>query len=162
MSENKVDLNKYYDKVLGFIKELKPEIIHENKKDYQIVIPLTYKFSNGEKIVLNVDTRLSDKWIETKCLLLINEAIPNNPEIEHLLHKKLLQANFRYAEVTYSLDNEGNVYAEADMPLETDWLNFKSEYISIIFAIDLLFNKIIPEIPKEIKKIDTYNKKLYT
>ncbi|MHA1309315.1 MAG: hypothetical protein ACTSQO_00180 [Candidatus Helarchaeota archaeon] len=162
MTEKNVDLEKIYDKVLGFIKDLNPPTIEEHRDKYQIISPFKYEFPDKKVINFLVDTRIGSKWIETKCLLLFKKSISDMLEIEPILHKKILEANFNYAEITFSIDNEGNIYAEADQPLDTDFANFKSEYGSIVFAIDLFFNKIIPSISNEIKKVDTYNSPIYT
>ncbi|TFF89229.1 MAG: hypothetical protein EU549_01325 [Promethearchaeota archaeon] len=162
MSENEVNLDEIYDKVLEFLNDLKPPTIHEFKEDYKIIIPFKYKFPNNETVTLNVDARLSKKWIQIKCLILLNEYLPDIAGLEERLHKEMLYANFMFAEVTYSIDKQGNIFAEADLPLDTDYNNFKSEFVSIVFAIDNFFKEIIPNVSEEIKKEDTYNSSMYT
>ncbi|MBD3230394.1 MAG: hypothetical protein GF329_19600 [Candidatus Lokiarchaeota archaeon] len=165
MSENEdvnVDLDEVYDKVLGFIKTLKPPKIHEFKEDYKIVIPFNYKFPNNETITLNVDARLSKRWIQIKALIILKQSLPDMENLEQALHKKMLQDNFKFAEVTYSIDDTGNIFAEADMPVNTDFNNFKSEFVSIVFALDNFFKNIIPSVSKEIKSKDTYESSMYT
>ena len=161
-NEKKVNLDEVYDRVIQFMNDLKPPAIHEYKQDYKIIIPFKYTFPNNETITLNVDTRLGNKWIEIKCFLLSQKSLPKTPDLEFLLHKKLLQANFNFAEVCYSLDDDGNIFAEADMPVDTDFVNFKSEFVSIVFAIEQIYQKIIPSVSEEIRKDDTYKKAMYT
>lgn len=157
-----VDLDEIYDLVLNFLKDLKPPNIHEFQDDHKIIIPFTYTFPNKENITLNVDTRMDEKWVQIKCLLMLSKNIPDIPDLEETLHKKLLQANFNFAEVTYSLDDENNIFSEADMPIDTDFTNFKSEFVSVVFAIDYFFKNIVPGVSEEIKKDDTYKSAMYT
>ncbi|MHA1269137.1 MAG: hypothetical protein ACTSPY_05060 [Candidatus Helarchaeota archaeon] len=162
MIETEENIDKTYDKILEFVKELKPPTIHEYRDKYKIIIPYVFEFKNKETITLLVDTRIGKKWVEIKCLLLMKKVLPKIPQLENILHEKLLQANFNYAEVTYSIDSEGNVFAEADMPVKTDIINFKSEFVSILFAIENFFNQIIPSVSNEIKKVDTYEPNMFT
>jgi hypothetical protein len=105
---------------------------------------------------------MDEKWVQIKCLLMLSKNIPDIPDLEETLHRKLLQANFNFAEVTYSLDEENNIFSEADMPIDTDFTNFKSEFVSVVFAIDYFFKNIVPEVSTEIKKDDTYKSAMYT
>jgi len=162
MSEKEKNLTEIFNKIVIFLKDLNPPAIHEYRDKNKIVIPFEYVFSNNERITLNVDARINEKWILIKCLLMLAKNLPPVVNLEPILHRKLLQANFEFVEVTYSLDEYGNIFVEVDMPHETDFVNFKSEFVSIVFGIEQFFKKIIPSISDQIKRENTYKKSIYT
>ena len=77
------------------------------------------------------------------------------------LYQKLLEANFALNEVTFSLSPGGDVFVEADMPIDTDYLNFESEYGSIEFGVEYFLTEIMPDL-NEMNVKNTYNPALYT
>ncbi len=92
-------------------------------------------------------------WIFVKCCIILKKSIPQNKLFD--LYQKLLYANYLYAELTFSVDEEGNVYAESDMPSEADFENFKSEFSSIFVVLVHFFTKIFPELDLIVSKQDT-------
>ena len=137
------------------VKEIKEKIPKR-----LIEVPLKIDLTSGETLELTVKIITSKSgWLKIKCLLMFNDSIPESSEIIQSLWEKLLQANFEYPELTYSLDLERDVFVETDMPTNTTFENFKSEYDnSIYFGALQYFNKILPEINAEIKKTDTFER----
>ena len=155
MSDAKA-ITKNYDRVKKYLKKLNVEEIIEYRAKNAISMPLPITFPSGETILLAVTTIISSKWIQTKCLLVFKGDIPDF--IFHAICVEMLKYNFIYNELTYSLDNEGNFFVEADMPSASDYDNFEAEYQSIIFGAEKFFYEIIPKIAFDIKRQSTYSR----
>ncbi len=119
---------------------------------YPLVIP---KHSAGEEnLELEANIVFDAKWIQVKLLLLRGSEIPKS--VEKSLYRELLLGNFNLNEVTYSLSSEGDVFVEADMPVDTSYVNFESEYGSIEFGADYFLTEIIPKLQETIS-LATYS-----
>jgi len=156
---SKVNINECHEKIKGFLKRLGTTEFKEDLEQHTIDVPLKLEFKSGDSIELN--TRIlttNEGWILIKCLLMFNDTIPPDPEIHEELWSKLLQGNFEYPEVTYSLDREYNIFVETDMPVGTTFENFESEYNSIRFGAINYFTKILPKINAEIQRVDTFER----
>lgn len=157
---SKVSLEEYYEKIKGFLKRLEITEFKENPEKHTIDVPLTLEFdSSDEPIELNTRILLTKEgWILIKCLLMFNDQIPQDAKLTHTLWGVLLQGNFEYPEVTYSLDHEYNVFVETDMPLDTTYENFKSEYDSISFGALNYFTEIVPKVDPQIERVNTFER----
>lgn len=58
------------------------------------------------------------------------------------IYKECLVANFVFDEVTFSADPSGSLWAEVDVPVQSDELTFKLEVESIATAIEYFVTKI--------------------
>ncbi|MHC1590770.1 MAG: hypothetical protein ACXQS8_01675 [Candidatus Helarchaeales archaeon] len=155
----KLPLEQYHEKIKDFLLRLGVKEYKEDLEQHTIDVPLKIEFDPGESIELNNRILLTEEgWILIKCLLTFNDMIPPDPEIRKNLWAKLLQSNFKYPEVTYSLDGEYNVFIETDMPLETDFINFESEYKSILVGALNYFSEVLPSIGTDIEKVDTFER----
>jgi len=79
----------------------------------------------------------ADKWIHVAVLLLRPEEIPQESKEE--LYGFLLRENWMLDDVTYSMDEKGNLYSENDIPQQTNLENFKSELDAVIFGLERFF-----------------------
>ncbi len=151
---------KIHEKIKNFLIKMGVKEIKEKISQHLIEVPLKIDLSSSESLELTSKLTITDnEWLKIKCLLMFNDSIPENQETMSMLYEKLLQANYEYPELTYSLDLERNVFVETDMPINTTFDNFKSEYEnSIIFGVSEYFNNILPEIKGEIKKTDTFER----
>ena len=150
---------KNLEKVKKFLKKLNYKEIIENQARFYIDMPMNLDFKDGKipPIKLLVRTIVNENWILAKCLIMYKNVIPKDPALYCKLCEELLKANFLLNEVTYSIDpEEGNIYVETDMPANTEFENFKSEFNSIMFGILEFFNNILPKVGQEIKKESTY------
>ncbi|MFW9786701.1 MAG: hypothetical protein ACFFE2_05715 [Candidatus Thorarchaeota archaeon] len=79
----------------------------------------------------------ADRWIHVAVLLLKPEEIPQ--EYREELYGLLLRENWMLDDVTYSMDENGNLYSENDIPELTNLENFKSELDAVIFGLERFF-----------------------
>ncbi|MHA1299488.1 MAG: hypothetical protein ACTSO9_08655 [Candidatus Helarchaeota archaeon] len=155
-------LKENYKKVKDFLVRvgIKEQNIIENEEENSFEIPLTVEFKNSEPIILKTKILVTEKWIFSKCLIMFGDKIPSGA-IKMLLYQEMLRANFDLAEVTFSLDQVGNIYIETDMPVETNFENFQTEFQSVPFGVLHFFNFIGPKISSEIKRLDTFDRHMY-
>ncbi len=126
-----------------------------------LIIPykLMFKGPKGElPLVFEVKMMIIKKWINIKLMLMRHEEVPLN--LKPTLHEKLLNANFDLNEVTYSVSQQGDVFVEADMPTNTDYTNFQSEYGSIEFGVIHFLKEILPKLTN-VQAKGTYKESLY-
>ncbi|NHI92801.1 MAG: hypothetical protein EAX96_09900 [Candidatus Lokiarchaeota archaeon] len=153
---------QHFDRIRGYLEKLKIEEIIEDQEKYVIDIPFPFEFISGEKIALLIRFFIMEKWILTKCLILLAKQIPKN--LQNSIMKSLLQSNFQYPEVTFSMDLESNIYLEIDMIPSINFKTFESEFKSIHFGIKHFYNVIISNIDKKMSKQNTFKefKMLYS
>ena len=152
-------MGKNLDLVKKFLKKLEYKEVIENRHRFYVDMPLDLDLKGPDAttpLKLLVRTVVNENWIMAKCLIMYKNVIPEE-SIYYKILEELLKANFQLNEVTYSIDpNEGNIFIEADMPADTSFENFKSEYNSILFGVLEFFNNILPAVGKEIRKENTY------
>ena len=149
----------YLEKIKNFLRKLGINEIIEKTEENIIFVPLELEFNPNHRLELTNRIEITkDGWIIIKCMLMFNYVIPPEPKIYRSLWKKLLQVNYHYPEITYSLDDDANIYAETDMPVDTTFENFQSEYRSIKQGALNYFNNILPTIDAEIKKVNTFER----
>ncbi len=121
---------------------------------------LVYTTPQGQTLTLVFEVKILilEKWINIKLLLMRHEEVP--PNLRPVLNEGLLVANFLLNEVTYSLSRQGDIVVETDMPINTDYVNFRSEYGSIVFGTEYFLKEILPKIAN-LQAKDTYQPKLY-
>ena len=74
-------------------------------------------------------------------------------ELVAVVHANLLLANFNLNEVTYSIDPEGNIYSENDLPVDSDLITFKSELGAVVFGYQYFYEQLAPQIGGPIEKM---------
>ena len=160
------ELLKTHDQIREYLLKLDFKQITEDRENFTYELPLEVNFDSGEQINLKTRIVITPIWIFCKCCVLFYTSIPKEPQSAFInLMEEMLHANFLYSELTYSLDEERNVYAECDMPrIGLNFENFESEFNSIFFGVLHLYNEIIPKLAQSIEKIDTFNrcKDMYT
>lgn len=82
----------------------------------------------------------ADKWIHVAVLLLRPEEVPS--ENKEDLYGFLLRENWMLDDVTYSMDEKGNLYSENDIPEQTNLENFKSELDAVVFGLERFFTNV--------------------
>ncbi|NHI93554.1 MAG: hypothetical protein EAX96_13790 [Candidatus Lokiarchaeota archaeon] len=164
MSNNDdIDLATLHEKIKGFLKEINAEIIKEDIEDHFIDVPIDVIFSSDDKLKLMCRILITEEWFHFKCLLMFHESLPQKPDDRIALWEELLVANFNFPELTYSIDEEKNVFVEADMPASTTLDYFILEFSSIALGIDHFYNELIPKLNEQINKENTADPaRLYT
>ncbi len=74
-----------------------------------------------------------DGWIQILAPLVKAEHVL--PQIRENLYAELLKENWRLDDVTYSMDEEGNLYAENDVPAHSNLGNFLTELNAVVYAV---------------------------
>ena len=116
------------------------------KKDNEFFLIQGYKKA---RFFIKID--YSEDWIKTYCLVLPAELIDDYKRFP--LYTELLLQNKIESDLTYSIDEEGNVYSENDCPASANYESFKSEYKMAIKGIHIILEKICPKI--ELTLVDT-------
>jgi hypothetical protein len=93
----------------------------------------------GTNFEIRVTIR-ADKWIHVAVLLLRPEEVP--AESKEDLYGFLLRENWMLDDVTYSMDEKGNLYSENDIPEQTNLGNFKSELDAVVFGLERFFTNV--------------------
>ncbi len=125
-----------------------------------LIVPYKYVNKSDDNNALLFEAKLTilRKWINVKLMIIRNEEIPKKMRLP--LYDKLLKANFDLNEVTYSMSQSGDIFVEADLPVNTDYNNFESEYGSVEFGVDFFLTEVVPSL-NEISVTDTFNESLY-
>ncbi len=79
----------------------------------------------------------ADKWIHVAVRLLRPDEIPDKCKLE--LYDYLLRENWMLDDVTYSMDEKGNLYSENDIPEQTNYENFRSELDAVILGLERFY-----------------------
>lgn len=126
-------------KVEKWLKNMKLKGIAKDEEKSMLMV----SFSLSEKVFL-VQTHVSEDWINIKALVAITTDIS---QVERgNLYYACLFANFTLHEVTFSADQSGNIWVEADMPIDTIEDNFIVEFRSVVAGIQYFINEIAPKI----------------
>jgi hypothetical protein len=91
-----------------------------------------------------------DTWIKVLALIVENDKIPKD------MHLALLQENWNLFEVTYSMDQYGNLFSENDLPQTTNYDNFVSEFQAVIYGVKHFFDEVAPKF--RLKAAGTYDR----
>lgn len=155
MKTNKKNVRlQHLDRIRGYLETLNVNEIIENREKFVIDIPFQFKFKSEEEIELLIRFFIVENWILTKCLILLAKQIPK--KLQNTIMKSLLQSNFQYPEVTFSMDLESNIYLEIDMIPSISFKTFESEFKSIPFGIKHFYEEILQKIDKNVKLSNTY------
>ncbi len=125
----------------------------------QVVVPYRVTDATGNDLKLESRLVVAGDWLKVKVLLLEDAEIPERLRLR--LYEELLLANFDLNEVTFSLSPEGDVFVEADMPLDSTYENFESEYGAVEYGIDYFLKEICMSLQEcmDIVLKNTYNPK---
>lgn len=82
----------------------------------------------------------ADRWILVAVRLLDAERI--TPDIREELFAFLLQENYMLDDVTYSMDEKGNIYSENDIPEQASLDDFRSEFDAVVFGMKRFFDNV--------------------
>ena len=126
------------EKVKGWLDELNLNYF-VSQNGTEIMLP--YKI---DERTFNVRIVVAPEWMQLFCMILAANEVPQ--ELVGAIHANLLLANFNLNEVTYSIDPEGNIYSENDIPVDSDLVTFKSELGAVVFGYQYFYEQIAPKI----------------
>ncbi|MHA1504617.1 MAG: YbjN domain-containing protein, partial [Candidatus Heimdallarchaeota archaeon] len=121
------------EKVKGWLDELNLNYF-VSQSGSEIMLP--YKI---DERTFNVRIVVAQEWMQLFCQVLQANEVPQN--LVSVIHANLLLANFNLNEVTFSIDPEGNIYSENDIPVDADIVTFKSELGAVVFGYQYFFEK---------------------
>ena len=151
--------DKHLEKIKTFLKMMEINEIIEKPDESIIDVPLKLDLQPNESLELTNRIFITKEgWILIKCLLMFSHDIPEDPKVIKSLWGNLLQGNFDYPEITYSLDKECNIFVETDMLVTTTFENFQCEYNSLKEGALNYFDQILPNIDGEFKKGNTFER----
>jgi hypothetical protein len=111
--------------------------------NYRVIDDKIILFYNLEGIRFSVIITIGSKWIRIAALIIRSEDVPSQHKEQ--LFKELLQQNWLLNDVTYSVDPNGAVFSENDMPLGANFESFQSEFGAVIYGVTNFFVKIGPK-----------------
>ena len=133
------------EKVKGWLDELNLNYF-VSQSGSEIMLP--YKI---DERTFNVRIVVAQEWMQLFCQVLQANEVPQ--ELVGAIHANLLLANFNLNEVTFSIDPEGNIYSENDIPVESDLVTFKSELGAVVFGYQYFFEQLAPKIGGAVEKM---------
>ncbi|MFX0050677.1 MAG: YbjN domain-containing protein [Candidatus Hodarchaeota archaeon] len=113
--------------------ELKFKVLHDN-------IVILY---DVEGIRFAVIINIMGNWIQIAASMVHNDEIPKEKREEILAD--LLKQNWELKDVTYSIDPKGSLFSQNDIPLDSNFNNFKSEFGAVVYGVTHFFNSIGPK-----------------
>lgn len=96
-----------------------------------------------EGIRFAVNVNIMGNWIQIAASIVHSTDIPIEKR-EDLL-ADLLKQNWILNDVTYSIDPNGSIFSENDIPLESNFENFRSEFGAVVCGVTNFFNSIGPK-----------------
>ncbi len=127
-----------FDEIGDWLEKMKLKFKLDKKKMTFSII-----YNEGGK---NWDIRLfvGKQWYQVAAQIIKGSNVPEDNNKRLLIYQKLLQANFKLNEVTFSMDRDGNIYSENDIPKESNFENFRSEFTAVPFGIRYWLENIVP------------------
>ena len=132
------------EKVAKWLEQMNLKIIHVEDESRII---LNYQITD---YMFQVQLLSSESWINAKALVANTKDLSENELLQ--LYRSVLIANWELNEVTFSVDpDNGNIWCETDMPVDTTFENFQVELTSIPFGIKHFLDKIAPTLSFEVR-----------
>ena len=123
-----------YDHTVEFLTKMGAKFIEKQETQTLILAHLIHNKYYHVNIVCE------PKWIYTYVLIMNGLDIPEEKKKD--IFRELLILNKQEKDLTFSLDEEDNIYSENDSPYNTDYEAFKSEYIMTVKGIELFIEKV--------------------
>lgn len=137
-------MTELIEKVAKWLEQMNLKIIRVEDESRIIV---NYQITD---YVFQVQLLSSDSWINAKALVANTKDLSETELLQ--LYRSVLIANWELNEVTFSVDpDNGNIWVETDMPIDTSFENFEVEITSIPFGIKHFLDKIAPTLSFEVR-----------
>jgi hypothetical protein len=112
---------------------LKFKVLHDN-------IVILY---DVEGVRFAVIINVMGNWIQIAASMVHADDVPKERREELLA--ALLKQNWELKDVTYSIDPKGSIFSQNDIPLDSNFENFKSEFGAVVYGVTHFFNEIGPK-----------------
>ncbi|MFX1513029.1 MAG: hypothetical protein ACFFCQ_10615 [Promethearchaeota archaeon] len=132
-----------FEKVKSWLDQMELRYSHNEEMN---LFYLPYDIS-GTKFAVQIGV-FDEKWIKIAALIVQADMIPKG------LLRALLNANWHLFDVTYSIDDNGNVFSENDVPVDSNFENFRSEFGAVVFGVTHFFDTIANKL--NVEQQDTY------
>jgi len=143
-------------KVKEFLKRMDLKFKHIEDKN-AFVVPFLSEETGRQ---FNVVVTIKDDWVTTAAIAARREELPRDID-EKEFYRLLLVLTFELNEVTFGLTNKGDVVVHAESHVKAlSFENFKMEFGSVVFGVELFHREILPNYPK-VKVPDYYSKLIY-
>ena len=137
-------MTEIIEKVAKWLEQMNLKIIRVEDESRIIV---NYNITD---YVFQVQLLSSESWINAKALVANTHDLSDTELLQ--LYRSVLVANWELNEVTFSVDpDNGNIWCETDMPVDTSFENFEVEITSIPFGIKHFLDKIAPTLSFEVR-----------
>ena len=137
-------MTEIIEKVAKWLEQMNLKIIRVEDESRIIV---NYNITD---YVFQVQLLSSESWINAKALVANTHDLSDTELLP--LYRSVLVANWELNEVTFSVDpDNGNIWCETDMPVDTSFENFEVEITSIPFGIKHFLDKIAPTLSFEVR-----------
>ncbi len=107
---------------------------------------LTYRTEysiEGRNVPISIVPYKPD-WIKILVPIIDYEKIPDDKKVETL--KELLFYNFSLEDVTYSMNKDGIIHSENDIPRTSNLENFHSELTAVVLGAMTFLKEIVPKV----------------
>ena len=137
-------MTEIIEKVAKWLEQMNLKIIRVEDESRII---LNYNITD---YIFQVQLLSSESWINAKALVANTHDLSDTELLQ--LYRSVLVANWELNEVTFSVDpDNGNIWCETDMPVDTSFENFEVEITSIPFGIKHFLDKIAPTLSFEVR-----------
>ena len=133
------------EKVKGWLDELNLNYF-VSQSGSEIMLP--YKI---DERTFNVRIVVAAEWMQLFCQVLQANEVPQ--ELVSAIHANLLLANFNLNEVTFSIDPEGNIYSENDIPVDADLSTSTFHIKTGEIGYQYFFEQLAPKIGGAVEKM---------
>ena len=126
--------------VKEFLKRMDLKFRHIEDKN-AFVVPF---FSEKTGRQFNVVITIKDNWVTTAVIAARREELPRDID-EKEFYRLLLLLTFELNEVTFGLTKQGDVVVHAESHVKAlSFENFKMEFGSVVFGVELFHREILP------------------
>ena len=124
-----------FEKVKEWLKKM--GLNHAYNKELNLFhLPYTI---DGNQFSVVVGVFPDANWLKIAALIVTAEFVPKG------LYEELLKEMWTLFEVTYSVDENGNIFSENDIPFSSNFENFQSEFQAVVFGVTHFFKVIAPK-----------------
>jgi hypothetical protein len=140
-TDEKIEVYLMFEKVKVWLKQMGLNFAYNQELN---LFHLPYNI-DGNQFSVVVGVFPDANWLKIAALIVPAESVPSG------LYEALLKEMWNLFEVTYSVDENGNVFSENDIPFSSNFENFQSELQAVVFGVTHFFKVIAPKfkiIPK--------------
>jgi len=132
-------MTESYDKAKGWLTEMGLKFMEKPEENKFFLLHKIGEFHYFVKIICT-----DPKWIYS--YIMVYDGVDLPAEKQRDVFRALLIQNKLKEDLTYSLDEENNIYSENDSPIDSNLGAFKSEYEAALNGIKIFNDEIAPKL----------------